>query len=86
LVFFLKINFWVARRVSFKAIVCSQNGDHTESNLAKFGWLHIRYLSYSIPLYSWLPSGSYHMTLAISNFKNSKLANLGHFFHEESFV
>jgi hypothetical protein len=37
-------------------------------------------------LYSWLPCGSHHKTLAIWNFKNRNLANFGQFCHEKCFV
>jgi hypothetical protein len=77
---FLFISGWPAGFLLLRLLSCSQNGDHPESNLAKFGWLHIRYLRYSILLHSWLPSGSYHLTLAIWNFKISKSGEFGPFF------
>jgi hypothetical protein len=56
-------------------LLCSQSGNHSENNLAKFGYvLDMEVGKKKILLYSWLPTGTYH--------KNS--GNLDFFFSWKS--
>ncbi len=48
---------------------CSQTGNDSENNFAKFGYiLDMKVGKKRIFLYSWLPAGTYHKNLAIWNF------------------
>ncbi len=82
---------WCCRAGNFLSGFCDvdkeSHSDHPENNLAKFGYiLEIpKFLKNRIHLYSWLPSGTYHKTLAIWIFYFQYLANLGHIFYESSF-
>jgi hypothetical protein len=51
----------------FSVLWCSQSGDHSQNNLAKYGYiLDLKVIIIIITLYSWLPTGIYHKKLAIS--------------------
>jgi hypothetical protein len=66
-------------------LACRQSGDHSENNLAKFGYIldmKVGKKKERILLYSWLPTGTYHKNLATGGEKKSlhNLANLHIFF------
>jgi len=60
------IVFMYGCMVSLRILWCSQSGDHPENNLTKFGYMIDMKVGKknNILLYSWLPFGSYHKTLA----------------------
>jgi hypothetical protein len=58
----------VGRGFLLMILWCSQSGDYSENNLAKFGYIidmKVEFLRNRIFLFSWLPSGSYQKTLVI---------------------
>jgi len=66
---------------------CSQSGDHPENNLAKFGYIldmKIEKQNPSIFLATYRNLSLKSGDLELFSFEN--LSNLGHFFHEKSFV
>jgi len=56
-------------------LACRQSGDHSENNLAKFGYILDMKVGKKkrerILLYSWLPTRTYHKNLATGGEKKS---------------
>lgn len=53
----------------FRVLWCSQSGDHSQKNLAKYGYiLDLKVIIIIITLYSWLSTGIYHKKLEILNY------------------
>jgi len=63
---------------------CSQSGNHSENNLAKFGYIvdmKVKKKNRNPSIFlAWLHIGSYHKTLAIWIFFSSKSGEFGPFF------
>ncbi len=61
---------------------CSQSGNHSQSNLTKFGCIldmKVDFKKNRILLYAWLLAGTYHKCVANFFFKLQNLAKLAHF-------
>ncbi len=70
-------------------MISSQSGDHLENNLAKFGYMLDMVVGKinKILSYSWLPTGTYYINMAIWNFFSLKCGIFGpFFFHKKSLV
>ncbi len=84
LIILSNITFFPVSKSFLRILWCSQSDDHPENNLAKLGYIYESKRKEE----GWLPTGTYHQNPAVWKRKKNlqNLANLGHFFHEKSFV